>query len=85
MKDYPIIIHGSENSLDVDAYVLVPQALGFKEAKSLCDSFKQINANLLYVENGQVSWCYKGTIDECNNSILATYSLHHQQFANPIA
>lgn len=83
-KDYPIIIHGSENSLDVDAYVLVPQPLGFKEAKLLCDSYKEINANLLYIENGQIAWCYKGTIDECNNSILATYSLHTQEFENPI-
>ena len=84
MTDYPIIIHGSENSLDIDAYVLVPSILDFKAAKSLCDSFREINANLLYVENGEVAWCYKGTKDECNNSILATYSLHEQKFDNPI-
>ena len=82
--NYPIIIHGSENSLDIDAYVILPEPLGFKEAKKLCDSYSQINANLLVITDGMVSWCYKGTKDECNNSILATYELHKQDFANPI-
>lgn len=82
--EYPIIIHGSENSLDVDAYIIVPKVLDFKEAKKFCDSYKDVNANLLYLENGQVAWSYKGTIDECNNSILATYSLHEQTSPNPI-
>lgn len=82
--DYPIIIHGSENSLDVDAYVIVPAPLGFKEAKSLCDSYKDVNANLLAVEDGIVTWCYKGTMDECNNSILATYALHEQTSPIPV-
>ena len=81
---YPIIIHGSENSLDRDAYVILPAPIEFKEAKKLCDSYKEINANLLVVTNGQVSWSYKGTIDECNNSILATYGLHEQESQNPI-
>lgn len=82
--NYPIIIHGSENSLDIDAYVLLPQSIEFKEAKKLCDSYSQINANLLVVTDGMVSWCYKGTKDECNNSILATYALHKQNFESPI-
>jgi hypothetical protein len=81
---YPIIYHGSENSLDVDAYVIIPEALEHKAAKPLCDSFKEINANLLVVNDGQVVWSYKGTTDECNNSILSTYSLHKQNVANPI-
>lgn len=81
---YPIIRHGSEDSLDVDAYVILPAPLEFKEAKKLCDSYKDINANLLVVSGGVVSWCYKGTKDECNNSILATYHLHEQNFPCPI-
>lgn len=80
----PIIIHGSENSLDRDAYIILESPLSFKEAKAKCDSHKDINANLLVVTNGQVSWCYKGTKDECNNSILATYHLHEQAYACPI-
>lgn len=80
----PVIIHGSENSLDRDAYIIIPTALTQKEAKAVCDARKDINANLLVVDNGKVTWSYKGTIDECNNSILATYHLHVQDFANPI-
>jgi hypothetical protein len=82
--EYPIIIHGSENSLDKDAYVIVNEPLNHREAKLLCDSYKNINANLLYVEDGVVKWCYKGTVDECNNSILTTYNLHVQNYENPI-
>lgn len=83
--DYPIIIHGSENSLDRDAYIILPEKLDFKLAKALCDSYKEVNANLLVIEKGQVIWSYKGTIDECNNSILATYSLHEQTHTIPVA
>lgn len=81
---YPIIIHGSENSLDRDAYLIVPEPLSKKDAKSICDSYRDINANLICVNNGKVTWNYKGTIDECNNSILSTYHLHQQEYANPI-
>lgn len=81
---YPIIYHGSEDSLDVDAYVIIPQELPFNEAKKLCDSYKEINANLLSVKDGVVNWCYKGTVDECNNSMLNTYHLHKQNHPNPI-
>lgn len=82
--EYPIIIHGSENSLDVDAYVVIPSAIEFKEAKRICDSYKDINANLIVIKNGVVSWCYKGTVDECNNSIVSTYHLHEQSYEIPI-
>lgn len=82
--EYPKIIHGSENSLDVDAYVIIPEPIEFKEAKKLCDSYRLLNANLLVITDGVVSWCYKGTIDECNNSIMHTYSLHEQNIENPI-
>lgn len=81
---YPTIIHGSENSLDRDAYIIIPNEISFKEAKALCDSRKDINANVLVIEEGKVAWCYKGTKDECNNSILATYNLHEQEFACPV-
>lgn len=82
--EYQKIIHGSENSLDVDAYVIIPEPIEFKEAKKLCDSYQLVNANLLVITDGVVSWCYKGTIDECNNSIMHTYSLHEQTIENPI-
>jgi hypothetical protein len=81
---YPVILHGSENSLDIDAYVIVPEPMTMQEAKKLCDSYKEINANLLSVKDGVVVWSYKGTVDECNNSILATYHLHKQEHPSPI-
>lgn len=79
-----IIRHGSENSLDEDVYVIIENALNNQESKILCESYKLFNANLITIKDSQVSWCYKGTIDECNNSILATYHLHKQYYPNPI-
>lgn len=82
--NYKFITHGSENSLDHDVYVIIPEKIEMKDAKKLCDSFKDFNANLITVKNGLVNWVYKGTIDECNNSILATYHLHKQDYPCPI-
>lgn len=82
--EYKKIIHGSENSLDIDAYILVDKKYENQPAKELCNQFKELNANLIQVENGKVVWCYKGTVDECNNSILETYHLHEQEIENPI-
>jgi hypothetical protein len=82
--DYQFITHGSENSLDKDVYVIIPESLPMKDAKKLCDSFAEINANLITIENGKVNWVYKGTVDECNNSILATFNLHKQDVDCPV-
>ena len=84
MRSYPVIFHGSENSLDRDAYVIVPEPMSIQDAKSLCEQYPALNANIITVDNGQVSWCYKGTVDECNNSILDTYKLHQQIHKNPV-
>lgn len=84
MRNFPIIIHGSENSLDRDAYIIVPENMNNQDSKALCSEYKELNANLIKVENGNVVWSYKGTKDECNNSILKTYHLHKQEFENPI-
>ena len=80
----PIITHGSENSLDHDVYIVVPNKLEHKEAKILCKEYSSLNANLITVSNGVVDWSYKGTPDECNNSILSTYHLHEQDFDIPV-
>lgn len=82
--NYPIIIHGSENSLDIDAYIIVDKVFSNQDAKKMCSNYPELNANLIMIENGQVVWSYKGTEDECNNSILATYHLHEQTYPNPI-
>jgi len=74
-------IHGSEDSLDIDTYYIVDKVPPFQESKAFCDSIKDENANLLELdESGHVSACYKGTIDECNNSLFMTYGLHEQTY-----
>lgn len=74
-----IIRHGSEDSVDIDIYVVISEPIhNLQECKVLCESYVGYNANLITIENGNVSWCYKGTVDECNNSILATYNLHKE-------
>ena len=44
------------------------------------DSIKNENANLIVIEDGVVTDCYKGTPDEINNALLATYNLHYQTY-----
>ena len=83
----PYLIHGSEDSLDVDVYFLVDELGTFNEAKKKCDEWSHalgVNGNLIVVKDGKVTEVYKGTVDEVNNSILATYHLHDQKFPNPI-
>lgn len=79
-----IFTHGSEDSLDHDVYVIFDHIPTFHEAKSHCDSLDDMNANILVLKDGVVDWCFKGTEDECNNSLFSTYSLHEQAYPNPI-
>lgn len=81
---FPFVTHGSEDSLDHDIYVILPEQVDNKVAKEICRSYRYYNANLLTISNGQVSWCYKGTVDECNNSLFNTYDLHEQTIENPV-
>ena len=83
----PYFFHGSEDSLDVDVYFVVDALGTFNEAKKLCDELSHqhaVNGNLIVIKDGQVVDVYKGTVDEVNNSILATYSLHDQSFPIPV-
>ena len=73
-------IHGSEDSIDTDVYYVVDELPSFQECKAFCDSIKDENANLITIDNGVVTACYKGVPDECNNSLLETYSLHEQEY-----
>lgn len=87
MTDYtqcPIIIHGSQDSLDVDAYMIVPRPLEKKEGQELAKQYPELNISFLTIEDGRVTWAQKGIADECNNSLLATYGLHKQDFACPV-
>lgn len=70
-------IHGSENSIDTDVMYVVDELPSLQECKVFC-SDKDENRNLIVIEDGIVTKCYKGTPDECNNSLFATYKLHQQ-------
>lgn len=73
-------IHGSEDSTDVDVFYAFNELPSKEECKKFCSADPTENRNIIVVKNGIVSACYKGTADECNNSLLRTYELHNQEF-----
>lgn len=87
-------IFGSADSLDVDILVKIDKPLSISECKAKClelDSElskhfdKKVNTNLCVTDFNTLSWVYKGSLDEVNNSILATYENHtqnHGKFVN---
>ena len=78
MKIVAKYIHGSEDSLDVDVFYVVDKITSFNDAKAFCDSYTDENVNIITIENGLVTDCYKGTVDEIQNSLFRTYKLHKQ-------
>lgn len=80
-------IFGSENSLDTDIMVKVETMPSISESKKLTEEYVKVfntfykdpNINFCVIENGGVVDVYKGTNDEVNNSIYATYSLHNNE------
>lgn len=73
-------IHGSEDSTDIDVHYVFDKMPTFQECKEFCDSDKSENRNIITIENGIVTSCYKGTIDEINNALIETYPLHKQEY-----
>ena len=78
MKILNRYIHGSEDSTDIDVVYVVDELPSFVDCKKFCAETKDENRNILSVENGIVTKCFKGTPDEINNSLLRTYNLHEQ-------
>ena len=71
-------IYGSEDSTDVDIAYIVDELPSLQECKKFCSADKNENRNLITINNGIITNCYKGTVDELNNAILDTYKLHEQ-------
>lgn len=71
-------IYGSEDSTDVDIAYIVDELPSLQECKKFCSDDKNENRNLITINDGIITNCYKGTIDELNNAILDTYNLHKQ-------
>ena len=83
-------IFGSISSTDYDLAIIVDSIPSTPEAHELCKKFntllsadlkdKKMNCNLI-VSNGEIlTDCFKGTVDELNNVILDTYSIHPQLY-----
>ena len=80
MKIIAKYIHGSEDSTDVDIHYVVDKQPSFQEAKAFCDADLSENRNIITIRDSIVTGCYKGTVDEINNALLDTYSLHPQEY-----
>lgn len=92
---FKFYLFGSENSQDYDILVEVdsiPQDID--KAHAICKDFnaklqiiypdKEINSNLISIQNNQLINCSKGTLDELTNCLFYTFNLHEQKFENPI-
>ena len=73
-------IHGSADSIDIDTVYVTTDEFTTQSAKEFCSQQEGENANLINIEDGIISKCYKGTPDELNNALLETYSLHKQEY-----
>jgi hypothetical protein len=88
--DIPFNIFGSSDSKDVDMIVFLNEIpKNTEESQKLCLSLKHrlqqkykfdgpLNINLGIVNDGVISWVFKGLADETNNSVYTTYSSHTQ-------
>lgn len=76
-------IYGSADSIDEDSLYIVdrlPETIA--ECKEFCLNNKgdNENPNLATIDNGIINICFKGTVDELNNAVYKTYSLHEQNY-----
>ncbi len=66
-------------------YYVFPYPLSAREGQDFCSGTGQEDRNVITLENGVISWAFKGHSDECNNDLFHTYHLHKQLFPCPIA
>ncbi len=74
---------GSSDSHDRDVLYAVPAIPDFATARQWCRSPDE-NRNLVVIRGGVVVESFKGSADETNNALLATYALHPQSHPLPI-
>lgn len=87
-------LYGSKSSVDYDVMVFVDRVRSTEDSHRYIDKLnselskiyldKVVHCNLAIVEKGVVKYCFKGTEDEVNNSLLFTYDNHVQVFENKI-
>lgn len=73
-------IHGSEDSLDKDVYYVFDKIPSFLDCRSFCSEDPNENRNIIVVNDGVVTDCFIGTVDEINNGLIDTYNLHEQEY-----
>jgi len=80
-------IFGSEDSLDTDIMVAIDEIPSIADCKKMEEKyetifskiFKEPNLNFCVVNDNIIIDVYKGTVDEVNNSVYTTYSLHNNE------
>jgi hypothetical protein len=88
-------IFGSKSSLDLDVMFIINKPCETKKAsQDFCEFIKgadalreelryldkELNSNLCTIENKNVTWSYKGTCDEIQNSLIDTYANWEQKY-----
>ena len=73
-------IHGSKDSTDIDIIYVFDYLPSTVECKKFCDGKGNKNGNIIVINDGIVTASYKGSVDEVNNSLFSTYSLHEQEY-----
>jgi len=92
-NDYQIF--GSKSSKDIDVMVFVDFLSTIDENhkfikecneyfKEKFDTIKELNCNLGILKEGMLVDVFKGTFDECNNSLFFTYPLHSLNYRQHI-
>lgn len=76
--------HGSKDSKDIDMVYIFPKEPSSKECVQFSEKLKDEDVNIITLKNNFVSFSYKGSPDETNNSLLATVPKFEQKFKLPI-
>lgn len=85
-------IFGSATSRDIDFLVVINHRPSIEQCKQLAREYeerlaalypkltanRELDCNLCMIEEGVITWVYKGMKDITNNAVLATYHLHQQ-------
>jgi len=72
--------HGSSDSIDRDLYYVFNEMPIFNDCVRFCKETPSENRNIITINDGVVTNCFKGTIDEVNNGLFYTYQLHQQEY-----
>ena len=73
-------IHGSEDSTDLDVIYIAESIPETYDCPLFCNEDPSENRNVAVIEDGIISWSFKGFADEVNNALLHTYPLHQQEY-----